>query len=111
MRTTSGIFQFAVIILTLQAIFYCHGVNASDDGNNEGNPDDTTSGFLNPQWSELWGGIVQSHDVPRSNLKISRNKRKAWNSGSGDLDRARNYKFRDGNSRRRGNDGLSMSAF
>ena len=84
-------------ILTLQAIFYCHGVNASDDGNNEGNPDDTTSGFLNPQWSELWGGIVPSQDDPRSNLKISRKKR---NFGSGNLDRARNYKFRDGNSRR-----------
>ena len=86
MRTTSGIFQFAVFILTLQAIFNCHGVNAKRGDNNKGSPDDTTtSGFLNPQWSELWGGIVQSHDDSRSNLKISRSKRKAWNFGSGSL--------------------------
>ena len=85
-------------ILTLQAIFYCHGVNGSDDGNNEGNPDDTTSGFLNLQWSELWGGIVQSHDDPRSNLKMSRNKRRANNfeSRGGEYERYRNYQYRNG---------------
>ena len=107
MWATSKLFQFAMFIAALQAIFYFQEVNASS----EGSLDDTKSGFLNPQWSKLWGGIVPSQDDPRSNLKISRNKRKAWNSGSGDLDRARNYKFRDGNSHRRGNDGLSMSAF
>ena len=78
MPATSLILQFAVIILTLQ-VFVCHGLNANV-GNNMGSPpDDTTSVILNPQWSKLWGDIVQSHhdDDSESNLKISRSKKRA----------------------------------
>ena len=79
MPATSLILQFAVIILTLQVFFYCHGVNANV-GNNMGSPsDDTTSVILNSQWSKLWGGILKSHhdDDSASNLKISRSKKRA----------------------------------
>ena len=106
MWATSKLFQFAMFIAALQAIFYFQEVNASS----EGSLDDTKSGFLNPQWSKLWGGIVPSQDDPRSNLKIvSRNKRKAWNFGSGNSDRAQYYKYRDGADD--GDDDLLMSAF
>ena len=105
MWAPSKLFQFAMFIAALQAIFYIQEVNASS----EGSLDDTKSGFLNPQWSELWGGIVPSQDDPRSNLKISRNKRKAWNFGSGNSDRAQYYKYRDGADD--GDDDLLMSAF
>ena len=91
MGTTSGIFQLAVFILTLQVIFYCHGVNAKG-GNNE---DTNAIGFLNPQWSELWGGIAQSHHDSGDNLKISRSKRTA--NGFGFFSRpklSRNYRKR-----------------
>ena len=69
--------QFSVFILILQAIFYCHGVNSNDEVIST--PNDTTRGFLNPQWSKLWGDIVQSHhdDDSESNLKISRSKKRA----------------------------------
>ena len=91
MGTTSGIFQLAVFILTLQVIFYCHGVNAKG-GNNE---DTNKIDFLNPQWSELWGGIAQSHHDSGDNLKISRSKRTA--NGFGFFSRpklSRNYRKR-----------------
>ena len=107
MWAPSKLFQFAMFIAALQAIFYFQEVNASS----EGSLDDTKSGyFLNPQWSELWGGIEPSQDDPRSNLKIvTRNKRKAWNFGSGNSDRAQYYKYRDGADD--GDDDLLMSAF
>ena len=77
MWTRSKFSQFSVFILILQAIFYCHVVNSNDEVISA--PNDITRGFLNPQWSKLWGDIVQSHhdDDSESNLKISRSKKRA----------------------------------
>ena len=60
MWTTYGIPKFAVFILALQAIIYCHGVYGDVNESNLG--DTNLSDIPNSQGSKLLGGIMQSLD-------------------------------------------------